>query len=222
MSTVRFALMLCLAALALPGAVLHAQSGQEPTRLTPTVESWDAEPQAGMLLVATRELLDPLFGETVILLLSHGIAGSQGLIINQRSRSQLSELLKDIDAQADDYPLFFGGPLGVHRVFMLMRGSRAVPGAEQVSDDIWFSDSRRVLDDLIADRMPVGALHFYIGYASWTTGQLGMEIARGSWLLIKGDTRIVFDADDSDLWGRLIDELEPNGILVSLDPPALR
>jgi len=182
-------------------------------------ESWYAEPQAGMLLVATRELQDPLFSHSVILLLSHSVAGSEGLIVNQPLQWQLSDLLTGIDAAADDHPVFFGGPLGVHQVFMLMRGGGSVAGARQVSDDIWFSDSRRVLDDVLADPVPAGDLRFYLGYASWTGGQLAMEITRGSWLLVKGDTGVVFNHAGGGLWERLINELEPDGILVSLDPP---
>jgi putative transcriptional regulator len=209
----------CLGVLLLSAPVGMARAAAPagtPVRLSP--ESWHAEPRAGMLLVATRELQDPTFAQSVILLLSHGIAGSQGLIVNQQSQWQLSDVLTDIDAAADEHPLFFGGPLGVHQVFMLMRGDAAVPGALQVKDDIWFSNSRRVFDDLLADPLPAADLRFYLGYASWTTGQLALEIQRGSWLLVKGETGIVFDPAGSGLWERLIDELEPNGILVSVDP----
>lgn len=215
MRRIQAALIGCMGALTL----LCAPGVTPAWRPVLAPESWYAEPQAGMLLVATRELQDPLFGHSVILLLSHGIAGSQGLIVNQPSRWQLSDLLTGIDAAADDQPVFYGGPLGVHRVFMLMRGSSSVAGARQVSDNIWFSDSRRVLDDLLADPMNPGDLRFYLGYASWTSGQLAMEITRGSWLLVKGDTGIVFNGAGGGVWERLINELEPDGILVSLDPP---
>jgi putative transcriptional regulator len=181
-------------------------------------EAWHTAPQAGMLLVATRELRDPLFSHAVILLLSHGIAGSQGLIVNQRSQWQLSDLLAGLDAGADEHPVFFGGPLGVHQVFVLLRAGDSVPGAQQVGKDMWFSDSRSVLDELLSDPVPAEDLRFYVGYASWTTGQLAMEIARGSWLLVRGDTGIVFNPAGGGLWERLIEELQPDGILVSREP----
>lgn len=217
MRTVQAILIACLGVLPALGAACGVAQPVAGLRAL-AAEAWYAEPEAGMLLVATRELQDPLFSRSVILLLSHSAAGAQGLIVNQHSDWRLSDVLSGIESTADIYPVFFGGPLGVHQVFMLLRGSEAVPGASRVSDDIWFSDSRRVLDDLMADPVPAGDLHFYLGYASWITGQLEAEISGGSWLLIKGDTHIVFDAGGGNLWKRLIDELEPNGILVSADP----
>lgn len=220
MPRVQIALMLCLGVLALliapRGIAQSARATGRPAALAP--EAWYIEPEAGMLLVATRELRDPVFSETVILLLNHSIAGSQGLIVNQRSQLHLPDVITGIDASADKHPVFFGGPLGTDQVFMLLHGGNAVPGTQQVTDDIRFSSSRRVIEDLLADRMPVGELRIYLGYASWITGQLAMEIARGSWLLVRGDTGMVFDAAGKGLWERLIDELEPDGILVSLEP----
>jgi len=200
-----------------------AGAGQSVTaawRAALAPETWYAEPQAGTLLVATRELRDPLFSHAVILLLGHGVAGSQGLIVNQRSRWQLSDLLTDLDDGVDEHPVFFGGPLGVHRVFLLLHAADSVPGTQQVGDeDMWFSESRAVLDKLLSGPAHTEDLRFYVGYASWTTGQLAMEIARGSWLLVRGDTGIVFDPAGGDLWERLIDALQPDGILVSRELP---
>jgi putative transcriptional regulator len=172
-----------------------------------------------MFLVAQRGLDDPFFGRSVILLLSHSVVGSQGLIVNQRSRWRLSDVLAGINsAQAEAYPLFFGGPLGVHRVFMLMHKAQAVPDARRVTDDIYFSDSRQTLDDMLAGKTPASKLHFYMGYASWTTGQLAVELARGSWHLVAADSEAVFGAAIDDLWERLINKLEPDGIEVRLGP----
>ena len=183
------------------------------------VQSWDTEPAAGMFLVAQRGLDDPFFGRSVILLLSHSVVGSQGLIVNHQSRWRLSDVLAGIDGtQADAYPLFFGGPLGVHRVFMLMHGVQAVPSARHVIDDIYFSDSRQTLDDMLASKTPASQLHFYVGYASWTTGQLAVELARGSWHLVEADSGAVFGAASDDLWERMINTLEPDGIEVRLGP----
>jgi putative transcriptional regulator len=211
-------LIVCLGTLLLAGCrvALAAPANPTPTaRFTP--ESRDAEPAAGMLLVAARGLRDPFFGQSVILLLQHDITGSKGLILNRLSDWRLSDVVSDIDgAQADQYPVFFGGPMGVHKVVMLVHTADAGAPARQVTDDIYFSDSRRVFEKLLAARTPADELHFYLGYAGWTTGQLAGEIARGSWHLVKGDPEAVFGAADK-LWEQLINELEPNGIMVRAD-----
>jgi len=212
-------LIVCLGALVLAGGRVALAEPAHPfsmARFTP--ESWDTEPAAGMLLVAARELRDPFFGQSVILLLEHDSTGSQGLILNRLSDWRLSDVVSDIDgAQADRYPLFFGGPMGVHKVVMLVHTADAVTPARQVADDIYFSDSRRVFEKLLAARTPADELHFYLGYAGWTGGQLAGEIARGSWHLVKGDPELVFGVGNKGLWKRMINELEPNGIMVKAD-----
>jgi putative transcriptional regulator len=223
MERLQAGLIVCLAALVL----LSAPSGvTQPlvcgTAPAFTVQSWETEPAAGMFLVAQRGLEDPFFGRTVILLLSHSIAGSEGLIVNQRSKWRLSDVLTDIDAkQANNYPLFFGGPLGIHQIFMLLHKARPLPRVRHIAGDIYFSDSRLTLEDMLASNTPASELHFYLGYASWTTGQLAVELARGSWHLVKADADAVFGAENDELWERMINELEPNGIEVQLDarPP---
>jgi len=213
-------LIVCLGTLMLAGcrAALAEPANRTPaSRFTP--ESWDTEPAAGMLLVAARGLRDRFFGQSVILLLQHDITGSKGLILNRLSDWRLSDVVSDIDsAQADQYPVFFGGPMGVHKVVMLVHTTDAAAPARQVTDDIYFSESRRVFENLLAARTPADELHFYLGYAGWTTGQLAGEIARGSWHLVKGDPEAVFGAGDR-LWQQLINELEPIGILVRADSP---
>jgi len=214
-------LIVCLGALILAGGRGGLAEPAHPFFLagfTPALRN--AEPAAGMLLVAARELRDPFFGKSVILLLQHDVTGSKGLILNRLSDWRLSDVVSDIDgAQADQYPLFFGGPMGVHKVVMLVHTADAVAPARQVTDDIYFSDSRRVFEKLLAARTPADELHFYLGYAGWTTGQLAGEIARGSWHLVKGDPEAVFDVGNEGLWEQMINELEPNGIMVKADSP---
>lgn len=217
MQRLQACLITCLVLLAVPAGMSGPLEAAPEAVLTGP--SRDVEPAAGMLLVAQRGLADSFFRRSVILLLSHGLAGSQGLIVNQRSPWRLSDVLADIDrSRADNYPLFFGGPLAVHHVFMLMRRLPAVPNARQITDDIYFSDSRRALEDMLASKTPVDQLRFYMGYASWTTGQLQVELARGGWHLVKADAQTIFDTAGDELWERLINVLEPNGIEVRLDP----
>jgi putative AlgH/UPF0301 family transcriptional regulator len=100
----------------------------------------------------------------------------------------------------------------------LLHKAPSLPRVRRIAGDIYFSDSRQTLEDMLASKMPASELHFYLGYASWTTGQLAVELARGSWHLVKADADAVFGAANEDLWERMINKLEPNGIEVQLDP----
>jgi putative transcriptional regulator len=188
--------------------------------LTATVDlqQHDKVPAAGMFLVARRTLSDPYFAETVVLLLEHGAHGTQGLIVNRRFQVSLADAVPELDEpEAEQHRVFFGGPLGSHQIFMLLRNDEPLPQTRHIAADIYFSADREVLDHALTNGTPGSALRFYVGYASWGAGQLAHEIARGSWHLIAADPAVVFDGASEELWHRLIDELEPEGIEVRLD-----
>ncbi len=181
--------------------------------------SGDIAPATGMLLVARRNLTGPVFGRTVILLLNHDENGSIGLVLNRRIESTLSSVISGVDDEADRLPVFFGGPVGMHQVYMLLRNDEPIPHAQHITADIYFSAARPVLDEMLERQVTGSELHLYIGYAGWGAGQLATEIERGSWELAESDPDAVFEASDQSLWQRLIDKLEPIGIEVRLDPP---
>ncbi len=185
---------------------------------TRSAQALDTEPAAGMFLVARRSLQDPWFGRSIILLLKHDTSGSLGLIVNRRFHANLADAVPGIDSEeAEKHPLFFGGPVGSHQVFMLLRNPDSLPHTRHVTADIYFSADRHVLEEMLARKTPGSQLHLYLGYAGWTAGQLTAEIERGSWQLVESDAEAVFDDSIHQLWERLIDELEPLGIEVKLD-----
>ncbi len=202
---------------------LSVTTSAAPGLLIPALapQQQDGEPAPGMFLVATRDLMDPWFGRSVVLLLDHDDGGSLGLIVNRRFRATLSDAIPELEQpEAARHPVFFGGPLGSHQLFMLLRNDKPVPQTQHIAADIYFSAERSVLDHALQNKTPGDALHFYIGYASWTSGQLAHELARGSWHLVTGNTAVVFEDGAEDLWEQLIDDLEPPGIEVRIDPSA--
>lgn len=193
----------------------HCES--EPTGVKPsfTPASPEDAPAAGMFLVAQRELRDLYFGHTVILLLQHDAEGSLGLIVNRRFDLNLAEAVPELDhAEAENHALSFGGPVGTHQVFMLLRDADALPGAYPVTEGIYFSGDRRVLDEMLTRKATDAELRLFIGYAGWGEGQLARELQLGSWHLVHGDSKAVFDGRMDGLWHRLIKTLEPLGIEV--------
>jgi len=209
-------LIVCLGTLMLTG-VSRGLSGFHGTASFPALVAvpQDSEPAPGMFLVAQRGLHDRYFGQTVILLLRHGANGSLGLIINRKFNLQLSDAVEDIDkVEASKHAMFFGGPLGTHRVFMLMRQGDATDRAHQIVGDIYFSAHREVLEHLLEHKTSDSEMRLFLGYSSWSAGQLAGELTRGSWHLVEGNTEAVFDAGSGGLWEQLIDTLEPNGIEV--------
>jgi putative transcriptional regulator len=153
--------------------------------------------------VAETQVEGPIFGQSVVLLLAHGDQGTLGLIINRPTRLPLSEVLPDI-AQADkeSRKLFFGGPVGIDNLIFLFRSDDALAGASHVTDDVYFSGDRQILQKVIGSRGS-DRLRIYIGHSGWAPGQLDMEIARGDWQIVRADAGTMFDRYPERIWQKL-------------------
>ncbi|MCP4469463.1 MAG: YqgE/AlgH family protein [Gammaproteobacteria bacterium] len=191
-----------------------------PVSIAPALPDTRSEnPGPGMFLVATRGLDGSHFGRSVVYLVAHGNDGTLGLIVNRSSDISLSEALPDLEhEQATTHALYYGGPVGLPMILMLMRSESATEGMENIADDVYISSERRLLEEALAAKKPERELRFYLGYSGWATGQLDSELVRGSWHVIAADADAIFSGETDSLWNRLIERLEPIGIQVDSQP----
>ena len=187
-----------------------------PTTISPVLpDTITGNPGPGMFLVAKRALDDSHFGQSVVYLVEHGEDGTLGLIVNQSSDVSLSEAVPDIeDKQATLHVLQYGGPVGLPMILMLVRSELATEGMEHVSNGVYISSDRRVLDEVLATKKTGSEVRFYIGHSGWAAGQLDFELKRGSWHVVAAGTDAIFSDKTASLWNRLIERLEPRGIQV--------
>jgi putative transcriptional regulator len=192
----------------------------DPASIAPDLpDTSTGEPGPGVFLVARRALDGPHFGQSVVYLVEHDEDGTLGLIVNRSSDISLSEALPNIeDKQATAHALFYGGPVGLPMILMLVRSKSATEGMAHVADNIYISADRRVLDEILAAKKPESEARFYIGYSGWAAGQLDFELERGSWHVVAADTDAIFSGETGSLWNRLIERLEPRGIQVDNEP----
>jgi putative transcriptional regulator len=162
-----------------------------------------AEPAAGKLLVASRQMRGPTFGESVILLIQYSDAGAMGLIVNQPSTLEPARALPRLpQLESLDTPLYVGGPVARRRVSALVRADRAPAAAATILGRVHFSPlNDALLEEPLADHANV---RLYMGYAGWGPGQLDAELARGSWHVVDADEDIVFSTNPADVWRRLV------------------
>jgi putative transcriptional regulator len=181
------------------------------------------EPAAGLFLVARRTLDDPHFRQSVIYLLKHGSLGSLGVIVNRPTELDLSDAVSGIkDGNATPRRVFFGGPVEISTVWMLIRDEQESRLVQHIADDIYLSGDRTVLDRLLSEKKPENALHFYMGHAGWLPGQLALEIKQENWYVIQTDPAVIFTADPGSIWKRLIEKLDPSGIYAGANIPGNR
>jgi len=181
------------------------------------------DPAPGMFLVAGRKLSDPHFSKTVIYILRHDATGSVGLVVNRPVGLRLSDAIPDLDdRQARTHYMYYGGPVGISLVSMLLKNAKESRLIRHISSDVYISADRRVLDQLLAEKQPKNRLRLYLGHAGWTAGQLAGEIEQQDWHVVSADSELIFKPDTGSLWQRLIERLEPSGILVRATTPAPR
>ncbi|MGI9265222.1 MAG: YqgE/AlgH family protein [Gammaproteobacteria bacterium] len=180
----------------------------------------DTEPASGRMLIAARDLVDPNFSQTVVLLVEHDEGGSMGVIVNRPTSVSVQEALPQFESLGEyDGRLFFGGPVEVGSLVILFRSSETPEGAKRVLDDIHVSSNAAVLEKTIEQGLGYSRLRLYAGYAGWSSGQLEMEIANGGWHVVTGETAFVFDEPPADLWQKLVPPPEPILALATASAP---
>lgn len=162
---------------------------------------------AGSLLVAGRNLPDPNFADTVVLLIEYSGEGAAGLVLNRSSGVPLSRALPGVELLAGvTAPAFIGGPVSRTTIIALSRA--ACTGCPSVARDVHLVKSSEALTTLLAGGADQQRLRVYVGYAGWGGGQLDAEVRQGAWRVLPADARLVFDPDPSSLWRRMIERTE--------------
>ncbi len=159
----------------------------------------------GKVLVAGRQLNDPNFSETVILLTSYDWHGAMGLVINRPADIKLVKVLPDIKGiRRYNDTIYIGGPVERDQLVMIIRSDNQYADTLKVSGDIYVSMSRKVLQRLVNNAETGETFRVYAGYSGWSSGQLEHEVDRGDWHIINADSETVFDKDSTLIWQELI------------------
>ena len=159
----------------------------------------------GKFLVASKQLRDPQFFETVVLLLEYDSKGAMGLVINRPTTVKLSKVLPEIEGlQKRSDTIYLGGPVAKNQLMLLIRTSSPPEGSRLVFKDIYLSSSQTVIEKMIDNPDTPERFRVYAGYAGWAPGQLDHEVSRGGWHILQADEESVFDKTPSQIWPELI------------------
>lgn len=168
---------------------------------------------AGHLLVATPQLTDPNFYRTVVLMLQHDEAGAVGVVLNRATDEKVVDHLPEwVATIPDPGVIHFGGPVEPEMAICLGMGTE---GETTGVDGL-------VLVDLSGDQSQTsGQLRVYSGYAGWGLEQLEMEIALGSWYVVKATLNDPF-VDVDVMWGQVLKRQKGLLSLMSTYPDDVR
>jgi len=164
----------------------------------------ESDSLAGQLLVASPEIGDPRFAETVILVLRHKLSGAIGIVINrpieERTFASLLQAIGDEPSDVEGRALLFaGGPVEPEIGFVLHSIDYRRDNTLEVAARIAVTTSREIIRDIAHKKGPAKALIAF-GYAGWGPGQLDGEMAQNAWFIAPADPALVFDDERAALW----------------------
>lgn len=160
----------------------------------------------GQLLVASPDMGDPRFAETVIFMVKHDANGAMGLVVNRVMGSgPLAHLLKgfgidDVEANGE-ISIHYGGPVQPFLGFVLHSADYTGDATVPVNDHIALTAAVDILKAISEGAGPAHSL-FALGYAGWGPGQLEGELAEDAWYIAPPDETIIFDEDMETKWQR--------------------
>ncbi len=167
-----------------------------------------AAPGDTMLLVAKRQLEDPIWGSTIVLAKPIEGGGHVGFIVNKPTKMSLAELFPEHEPSkkvAD--PLFLGGTVNMNLVFALVEehGSRK-DGSIRIAPDIFLAYDTKAVDRIIESESDHA--RFFLGLVVWRPGQLDDELDRGLWYVDQPEAKLVLRRKTDGLWEELLLRLE--------------
>ena len=157
--------------------------------------------RAGMLLVATPQLVDPNFADTVVLMLDVDDNGALGVVLNRPSGVPVMDVLDTWgEIASEPEVLFRGGPVSTEGALGvgLLRNDDDVPvGFREVDGALGLVDLDTPVELVTGS---LAGMRIFAGYAGWGAEQLAAEIEEGSWYVVAGQAADVFRDDPADLW----------------------
>lgn len=154
----------------------------------------------GQLLVASPPMDDPVFTQSVILVLQHSQHGAVGVILNRPFQQEeyqsveVAELLRQVrNVDSLDGILQHGGPID-GPLIAISRIEDAPPqdttGLNRFSRHPQQDESLKTTSQ---------STKLFVGHAGWTSGQLEQEIRSGCWLTAPAPVHFL-ELDPQEMW----------------------
>jgi putative transcriptional regulator len=156
------------------------------------------------LLVATRDLDDPMFQRSVILMLpSKEPPLLAGVIINSPATVRVHDVFPQARALTGaQEAMYLGGPVEPDETSVLFRASGPTGSAVRVFDDVYVAAGHDAVAGILKDTR-IAECRVIFGKAQWLRDQLHAEILEGAWQIVPARAELVF-GDPKGLWSSLV------------------
>lgn len=173
----------------------------------------------GQLLVALPGMPDQRFSRAVIYIVSHGMEGARGIVINRPLGTMgFGDLLMQLDIpQSESCPaveVMQGGPVESGRGFVLHSDEFNRDGTSQIAQGISMTSTIDILRAIANGKGPATQL-VALGYAGWLPGQIEEELQGNNWLTVPADAALVFHPDPDAKWDMALARIGATPALLS-------
>jgi putative transcriptional regulator len=170
--------------------------------------------ETAKVLVARRQLTDPFYRQTVLLVRPIGNEQHIGLILNRPTKITLGQLFPEHGpSKKVPDPVYVGGPSNATVLFAIVQ-SKTSPGGKslRLRPDLYLAFEGDTVDRVI-EKDPAHA-RFLAGLVTWRPGELADELKRGAWFVMDADPSIVLRKPTEGMWEELVRraELRANAI----------
>jgi putative transcriptional regulator len=157
-----------------------------------------------ILLVASKNLPDPFFRGSVVLVTNYGAIAPLGVIVNRPTDVTFAKVFADIERlRTPQAKVFFGGPVRPDEIVVLFRAASAPEEATRVLDGVYITSHPELVRKLLTRDIPADDLRVFAGHAGWGPEQLESEIARNDWHLAAPDAKTLFEKKPESMWQEL-------------------
>ena len=159
-----------------------------------------------VMLLATPQVSDPVFGQTVLLTAPLKEGARIGVILNRPTEHAMEVLFpthKVLGKIKDT--VYFGGPMLPEVMVALVRGETDPgQGALRIGSGLYLAISAPLIEKVLKER-PQSARCF-VGSVIWQPGELDDQIKDGVWAVVKPDAEMIFGKTPENLWESLTDK----------------
>ena len=156
-----------------------------------------------MLLISEPFLEDPNFDRSVVYVCEHNEEGTVGFILNKETEYSLGDISEVIDA--NDYPVYMGGPVEQDTMHFLHNNINDVEGTLEVVHGVfWGGNFEQVKLFIQSGIINKNDVRFFVGYSGWAQGQLQEELDAGSWMVAQIPTDVIFQENAENMWREVL------------------
>jgi putative transcriptional regulator len=166
------------------------------------------DPSNTVILVAKRQLTDPFYRSTVLVVRPMGGDHHIGFILNRPTKMTLGQLFPEhAPSQIVRDPVYVGGPSNTSVIFAIVNRHDS-PGGKSLKlmPDVFMVFEGATVDRIIENEAKQA--RFVAGLVAWQPGELREEIKRGAWYVLDADPALVTRKATDGLWEELVRRAE--------------